>query len=83
MNDADPGELTHWAGLFLDKLKAIPSITDVTTDQLNAGPMLDTKIKRDVAENVADFFACFVPYHDAQMVPGAQMFFLVCESIGL
>src|SRR3981081_527743 len=49
MNDADPGELNHWAGLFLDKLKTIPSIADVTTDQLNAGPMLDITIKRDVA----------------------------------
>ena len=51
MNDADPGELNHWAGLFLDKLKAIPSIVDVTTDQLNAGPMLDITIKRDVASS--------------------------------
>ena len=34
LNDADQGELNHWAGLFLDKLKAIPSIADVTTDQL-------------------------------------------------
>jgi hydrophobe/amphiphile efflux-1 (HAE1) family protein len=49
LGDADPGELDHWAGLFLDKLKAIPSIADVTTDQLNAGPMLDITIKRDVA----------------------------------
>jgi HAE1 family hydrophobic/amphiphilic exporter-1 len=51
MNDADPGELNHWAGLFLDKLKAIPSIADVTTDQLNAAPMLDITIKRDVASS--------------------------------
>ena len=51
MNDADPGELNHWAGLFVDKMKAIPSITDVTTDQLNAGPMLDITIKRDVASS--------------------------------
>ena len=51
MNDADPGELNHWAALFLDKLKAIPSIVDVTTDQLNAGPMLDITIKRDVASS--------------------------------
>ena len=49
LNDADLGELNHWAGLFLDKLKAIPSVADVTTDQLNAGPMLDITIKRDVA----------------------------------
>jgi HAE1 family hydrophobic/amphiphilic exporter-1 len=51
LNDADQGELDHWAGLFLDKLKAIPSIADVTTDQLNAGPLLDITIKREVASS--------------------------------
>ncbi|TAI66774.1 efflux RND transporter permease subunit [Bradyrhizobium sp. Leo170] len=51
MNDADPGELTRWASLFLDKIKTIPSITDVTTDQLNAGPLLDITIKREVASS--------------------------------
>lgn len=49
--DADPGELNHWAALFLDKIKAIQGATDVTTDQLNAGPMLDISIKRDVASS--------------------------------
>jgi hydrophobe/amphiphile efflux-1 (HAE1) family protein len=49
MDDADPGELNHWAALFLDKIKAIPGIVDVATDQLNAGPMLDITIKREVA----------------------------------
>ena len=51
LDDADPGELDHWAPLFLDKIKAIPGIIDVTTDQLNAGPMLDITIKRDVASS--------------------------------
>ena len=51
LNDADPGELSHWAGLFLDKIKALPGIADVTTDQLNAGPLLDIKIKREVASS--------------------------------
>ena len=49
LDDADPGELGHWAALFLDKIKVIPGIVDVTTDQLNAGPRLDITIKRDVA----------------------------------
>ena len=49
LNDADPGELNHWAGLFLDRIKGIPGITDVATDQLNAGPLLDITIKREVA----------------------------------
>jgi HAE1 family hydrophobic/amphiphilic exporter-1 len=49
LNDADPGELNHWTNLFVEKLKAAPSLADVATDQLNAGPMLDITIKRDVA----------------------------------
>ena len=49
LGDADPGELNHWAALFLDRIKALPGITDVTTDQLNAGPKLDIAIKREVA----------------------------------
>jgi hydrophobe/amphiphile efflux-1 (HAE1) family protein len=51
LDDADPGELNHWAGLFLDRIKAIPGIADVATDQLNAGPMLDIAIKREVASS--------------------------------
>jgi HAE1 family hydrophobic/amphiphilic exporter-1 len=51
LNDADPGELDHWSGLFLDRIKAVPGIADVATDQLNAGPMLDITIKRDVASS--------------------------------
>ena len=51
LNDADPGELNHWATLFLDRIKAVPGITDVATDQLNAGPLLDITIKREVASS--------------------------------
>jgi hydrophobe/amphiphile efflux-1 (HAE1) family protein len=51
LNDADPGELSRWAGLFLDKIKSLPSVADVTTDQLNAGPLLDITIKREVASS--------------------------------
>jgi multidrug efflux pump subunit AcrB len=51
LNDADPGELNHWAALFLDRIKGIPGITDVATDQLNAGPLLDITIKREVASS--------------------------------
>jgi len=51
MNDADPGELSNWAALFLDKIKSLPTVADVTTDQLNAGPLLDITIKRDVASS--------------------------------
>src|SRR5215468_10304471 len=48
---SDPSELNHWAPLFLEKIKALPGITGVTTDQLNAGPLLDITINRDVASS--------------------------------
>jgi multidrug efflux pump subunit AcrB len=51
LNDADPGELKHWTDLFYEKVKALHSVTDVATDQLNAGPLLDITIKRDVASS--------------------------------
>jgi hydrophobe/amphiphile efflux-1 (HAE1) family protein len=51
LNDADPGELSHWAALFLDKFKTVPGIADVTTDQLSSGPLLDISIKREVASS--------------------------------
>jgi hydrophobe/amphiphile efflux-1 (HAE1) family protein len=49
--DSDPGELSHWAPLFLEKIRALPGITGVTTDQLNAGPLLDITINREVASS--------------------------------
>ena len=49
--DADPGELNHWVPLFLDKIRAIPSITDVATDREDAAPLLDITINRDVASS--------------------------------
>jgi HAE1 family hydrophobic/amphiphilic exporter-1 len=51
LNDADPGELSHWTDLFYEKIKALHSVSDVATDQLNAGPLLDITIKRDVASS--------------------------------
>jgi hydrophobe/amphiphile efflux-1 (HAE1) family protein len=51
LNDADQGELNHWTDLFVEKFKALHSVADVATDQLNAGPLLDITIKRDVASS--------------------------------
>jgi HAE1 family hydrophobic/amphiphilic exporter-1 len=51
LSDSDAGELHHWAPLFLEKIRALPGITGVTTDQLNGGLLLDIKINRDVASS--------------------------------
>src|ERR1700739_2811886 len=49
LNESDPGELSHWTDLVYAKIKALHSVADVATDQLNSGPLLDIAIKRDVA----------------------------------
>ena len=49
--DADSTELTHWAAIFLDKLKTIPGVTDVASDQANAGVMLNVTTNRAVASS--------------------------------
>jgi len=47
--DADSRELNHWTEIFLNKLKSMPQISDVATDQENAGPMLNVTTNRQVA----------------------------------
>ncbi|MGA7804082.1 efflux RND transporter permease subunit, partial [Bradyrhizobium sp.] len=49
--DADSNELNHWTAIFLDKFKSLPEITDVATDQENAGPMLNLTANREVASS--------------------------------
>ncbi len=49
--DADAGELNGWSALFLDKVKSLPGIADVTSDQENGGPRLDITIDRDAASS--------------------------------
>jgi multidrug efflux pump len=49
--DADSRELEHWTEIFLNKLKTMPQITDVATDQENAGPMLNVTTNREVASS--------------------------------
>jgi hydrophobe/amphiphile efflux-1 (HAE1) family protein len=49
--DADSAELNHWSEIFLNKLKTLPEITDVATDQENAGPMLNVTSNREVASS--------------------------------
>lgn len=51
LTDSDSNELNHWSAIFLDKLKSIPGITDVTTDQENAGPRLNVTVNREVASS--------------------------------
>jgi hydrophobe/amphiphile efflux-1 (HAE1) family protein len=51
LTDADLNELNHWSAIFLDKFKSLPGITDVTSDQENAGPRLNVTVNRGVASS--------------------------------
>jgi len=51
LTDADSNELNHWSAVFLDKLKSVPGIVGVTSDQENAGPRLNVTVNREVASS--------------------------------
>ncbi|MBR0859959.1 efflux RND transporter permease subunit [Bradyrhizobium liaoningense] len=51
LTDADSNELTHWSAIFLAKLRALDLITDVASDQANAGPRLEVSVNREVASS--------------------------------
>jgi hydrophobe/amphiphile efflux-1 (HAE1) family protein len=51
LTDPDMNELNHWAGIFVEKLKSVPTITDVASDQEIGGQMLNATVKRDVASS--------------------------------
>ena len=51
LTDPDPAELNQWSAQFLEKLRAIPGIADIASDQQNAGPLLDITINRDIASS--------------------------------
>jgi hydrophobe/amphiphile efflux-1 (HAE1) family protein len=51
LTDADSNQLGHWSAVFMDKLKQIPGITDVTSDQESAGPRLKVTVNREVASS--------------------------------
>ncbi len=49
LQDANLDELNAWAPKILDKLKSLPELRDVATDQQNGGTTLTLKIDRDMA----------------------------------
>ena len=51
LTDSDWNELNHWSAVFLDKLRSIPAISDVTTDEEDAGPHIDATVNREVASS--------------------------------
>jgi len=49
LQDANLGELNEWAPKILDKMKTLPELRDVATDQQSSGTTLTLTIDRDTA----------------------------------
>ena len=49
LRDADLGELNEWATRLLAKLRTVPELSSVATDQQTNGPMLNVTIDRNQA----------------------------------
>jgi hydrophobe/amphiphile efflux-1 (HAE1) family protein len=49
LQDADLSELNTWAPRMLDKMRTLPQIQDVASDQQASAPIVDVKIDRDTA----------------------------------
>jgi len=55
LEDVDPKELGQWVPRFVDKLKTLPELRDVATDQLNDGLLATLTIDRDTASRLGIF----------------------------
>src|SRR3989454_650474 len=49
LEDVDAKELAYWTPRFIDKLKSLPELRDVASDQLNQGLLASITIDRDSA----------------------------------
>jgi multidrug efflux pump len=52
LEDVDPKELAFWTPKFIDKLKSLPQLRDVASDQLNEGLLATLTIDRDTASRL-------------------------------
>jgi multidrug efflux pump len=55
IEDADAQELAQWTPKLVAKLKTLPALTDVATDQLNNGLKTNVTIDRDTASRLGIF----------------------------
>ena len=55
VEDADAKELTYWVPRFMEKLKTLPELRDVASDQQNGGLLAMLTIDRDTASRLGIF----------------------------
>jgi len=50
--DVDSDELDHWAPILLEKLQALPQLTDVASDQQSTGRVMKVEVNRQLASQL-------------------------------
>src|SRR5207253_9573624 len=63
LEDVDPKELAYWTSSFMDKLKSLPELRDVASDQLNRGLLASLVFVRDAASRLGLLHADIVITH--------------------
>jgi hydrophobe/amphiphile efflux-1 (HAE1) family protein len=52
LQDADSDQLTHWSNVMLQKMRAIPQLQDVATDEQVSGPTSFVQVDRETASRL-------------------------------
>ncbi|MGH9741253.1 MAG: efflux RND transporter permease subunit, partial [Candidatus Acidiferrum sp.] len=52
LEDVDPKELAYWTPRFMDKLRSLPAVQDVASDEQNQGLLATLVIDRDTASRL-------------------------------
>ena len=85
--DVDGEELSHWAPILLQKLQALPQLTDVASDQQSAGRVQTVEVNRDVASrlgvdpSVVDsiLYDAFGQRHVARIYTTLNQYYVILE----
>jgi len=85
--DVDSDELSHWAPILLQKMQALPQLSDVASDQQSAGPTLKVEINRDVASRLgvdpalvdSILYDAFGPRHVARIYTTLNEYYVILE----
>ena len=85
--DADNAELDYWAPLLLEKMRALPQLADVASDQQSAGRTLSVEVNRDVASRLgidpavvdAILYDAFGQRHVARIYTTLNQYYVILE----
>jgi HAE1 family hydrophobic/amphiphilic exporter-1 len=85
--DVDSAELDHWAPMLLEKMRALPQLADIASDQQSAGRTLNIEVKRDVASRLgidpalvdAILYDAFGQRHVARIYTTLNQYYVILE----